>query len=68
MIFIFGPDEASAGRGDDKIVATYPDTGMFILCGPGEDEVVFNETPAAGTWSATTARTCTSSRRADAGR
>jgi Ca2+-binding RTX toxin-like protein len=44
-IYVFGKDQASAGGGDDLIYATYPDTGMFIMCGTGEDEVIFNETP-----------------------
>ena len=44
-IYVFGKDQASAGGGDDLIYATYPDKGMFIMCGTGEDEVIFNETP-----------------------
>ena len=44
-IYVFGKDQASAGGGNDLIYATYPDKGMFILCGTGEDEVIFNETP-----------------------
>ena len=44
-IYVFGKDQASAGSGDDLIYATYPDKGMFILCGTGEDEVIFNQTP-----------------------
>jgi Ca2+-binding RTX toxin-like protein len=48
VIFIVGPDGTSAGPGNDKVVATYPDAEMFILCGPGDDEVVFNEKPPKG--------------------
>ena len=44
-IYLFGKDQASAGGGDDLIYATYPDKGMFIMCGTGEDEVIVNETP-----------------------
>jgi Ca2+-binding RTX toxin-like protein len=44
-IYVFGRDQASAGGGDDRIIATYPARGMFIMCGTGEDEVVFNQTP-----------------------
>jgi Ca2+-binding RTX toxin-like protein len=44
-IYVFGEDQASAGGGDDLIYATYPDKGMFILCGTGTDEVILNETP-----------------------
>ena len=44
-IYVFGKDQASAGSGNDLIYATYPDKGMFILCGTGEDEVILNETP-----------------------
>ena len=44
-IYVFGKDQAVAGSGDDLIYATYPDKGMFILCGTGKDEVILNETP-----------------------
>ena len=47
FFFVFGPDEVSAGPGDDRIVATYPSAEMFIQCGQGSDEVVFNEQPPA---------------------
>ena len=48
VIFIFGPDEASAGPGADKVVATYPDADMLIQCSGGDDEVIFNEKPPKG--------------------
>ncbi|WP_051246553.1 calcium-binding protein [Nocardioides halotolerans] len=44
-IYVFGNDQASAGGGNDLIYATYPDDGMFIMCGTGRDQVVFNEPP-----------------------
>jgi len=44
-IYVFGADQASAGGGDDLVYATYPDKGMFIMCGTGHDEVIFNQTP-----------------------
>jgi hemolysin type calcium-binding protein len=44
-IYVFGKDQASAGSGDDLIYATYPDKGMFILCGTGAEEVIFNQKP-----------------------
>ena len=34
-IYVFGTDQASAGQWGRPIYATYPDKGMFILCGTG---------------------------------
>jgi len=48
-IYVWGDDQATAGGGDDLIYATYPGSGMFIICGTGRDEVVFNQPPPAGT-------------------
>ena len=48
-IYVWGDDQASAGAGNDLIYATYPGPGMFIICGAGRDEVVFNQEPPAGT-------------------
>jgi Ca2+-binding RTX toxin-like protein len=48
-IYVFGDDQVSAGGGNDLIYATYPGSAMFIICGAGHDEVVFNQTPPAGT-------------------
>jgi Ca2+-binding RTX toxin-like protein len=48
VFFVFGPDEVSAGPGNDKVVAAYPSSEMFILCGSGSDEVIFNEPAPAG--------------------
>ena len=48
VFFVFGPDEVSAGDGDDRVVAAYPDPTMFIQCGQGTDEVVFNQSPPSG--------------------
>jgi len=50
-IYVFGDDQVSAGAGNDRIIATYPGGGMFIICGKGRDEVVFNQTPPAGTFT-----------------
>ena len=48
-IYVFGDDQVSAGAGNDLVVATYPGGDMFIICGPGRDEVVFNEPAPPGT-------------------
>ena len=48
-IYVFGDDEVSGGGGNDLIIATYPGSAMFIMCGAGHDEVVFNQTPPSGT-------------------
>ena len=46
VVYMTGGDEVFAVAGDDKINATYPEDDMYIDCGTGEDEVVFNEEPS----------------------
>jgi Ca2+-binding RTX toxin-like protein len=42
-------DQLSGGGGDDRMVLIDPEPGAFVLCGKGEDTVVTEGKPPAGT-------------------
>ena len=42
-------DQLNGGAGDDRMVIIDPRPGAFVLCGPGEDTVIAEGRPPAGT-------------------
>ena len=49
VLSIYRADEASGGRGRRQDRGHRPRAGMFILCGAGDDTVVSDGKPPAGT-------------------